>query len=188
MVNYNEGKIYRIVPNCEHEPHEIYIGSTTKQYLSQRMTQHRALFKRWGKGKTNRTNSFILFEKYGIDNCVIMLIENVSVNSKEELMQKERFYIENSPCLNKYIPLRTQKEWNDKHHNQLIEYHKLYRQINKGKRAEQKALYYESNKEIINQKQGKKVECICGSCIRIGDKAKHIKSKKHQSFVCQATL
>jgi len=37
MVNYQNGKIYFIEPICEHEENERYIGSTTKQYLSQRM-------------------------------------------------------------------------------------------------------------------------------------------------------
>ena len=29
MINYNNGKIYKIEPIVEHEEHEIYIGSTT---------------------------------------------------------------------------------------------------------------------------------------------------------------
>ena len=36
MVNYNNGKIYKIEP-LNGEEGDIYIGSTTKEYLSQRM-------------------------------------------------------------------------------------------------------------------------------------------------------
>ena len=38
MTNYNNGKIYMIEPICEYEVGDIYIGSTTKQYLSQHFT------------------------------------------------------------------------------------------------------------------------------------------------------
>ena len=42
-VDYRKSKIYRIesniVPNSE-----VYIGSTTKTYLSQRLSNHKALF------------------------------------------------------------------------------------------------------------------------------------------------
>ena len=44
MVNYNNGKIYKIENNIDDM---IYIGSTTKQYLSQRMDKHRSSYKRW---------------------------------------------------------------------------------------------------------------------------------------------
>ena len=39
--DYSKGKIYKIEPIVEHEPTEIYIGSTTKEYLSQRMVTHK---------------------------------------------------------------------------------------------------------------------------------------------------
>ena len=30
MVNYSNGKIYKIVPTVEHEEGDVYYGSTTK--------------------------------------------------------------------------------------------------------------------------------------------------------------
>ena len=50
MVNYGNGKIYKIEPICDHDEGEVYIGSTTKDYLSQRMDTHRADYKSWLKG------------------------------------------------------------------------------------------------------------------------------------------
>ncbi len=41
MINYGNSKKYKIEPRVEHEPHEQYIGSTTKLYLSQRLVHHR---------------------------------------------------------------------------------------------------------------------------------------------------
>ena len=51
MVNYNNGKVYKIEPICEHEEGEIYIGSTTKDYLSKRMVEHRNKYKMYKSGK-----------------------------------------------------------------------------------------------------------------------------------------
>ena len=69
MVNYGNGKIYKIEPICDHDDGDVYIGSTTKQYLSQRMDTHRTGYKSWRIGKHGKTSSYILFEKYGIENC-----------------------------------------------------------------------------------------------------------------------
>ena len=33
MVNYSNGKIYKIEPIIDHDEGDIYIGSTTKKYL-----------------------------------------------------------------------------------------------------------------------------------------------------------
>ena len=41
MVNYSNGKVYKIEPISGGEEGDVYIGSTTKRYLSQRMNTHR---------------------------------------------------------------------------------------------------------------------------------------------------
>ena len=65
MVNYNNGKIYKI-ENLG--GNMCYIGSTTKDYLSKRMVQHRSLYKRWKDGKcVSNISVFKMFEKYGLD-------------------------------------------------------------------------------------------------------------------------
>ena len=51
MVNYEKGKIYKIVCNTTGE---IYIGSTTKQTLAQRLSQHVSQYKRC----ENKTKSY----------------------------------------------------------------------------------------------------------------------------------
>ena len=38
----------------------------------------------------------------------IILLETVKCNSKDELLQRERYWIESTTCVNKYIPSRTQ--------------------------------------------------------------------------------
>ena len=64
VVNYNNGKIYKIInENSE----TVYIGSTT-QVLCQRYTRHH----------------------HKAQNHKIILIENYSCNSKEELCKREQ--------------------------------------------------------------------------------------------------
>jgi hypothetical protein len=160
-TNYNNGKVYKIEPICEYEEGEIYIGSTTKQYLSQRMTAHRTAYnhsKNGGKtqmtsfnlfdkngGKTQMT-SFNLFDKYGINNCQIVLLELVNVNSKEELHQREAHYIRTLKCVNKNIPSRTKKEYREDNKEKIALKNKEWIEDNKEKIALKKKEWYESNK------------------------------------------
>ena len=40
MVDCSKGKVYRIEPICDHDECDVYNGSTTKLYLSDRMFYH----------------------------------------------------------------------------------------------------------------------------------------------------
>ena len=104
MVNYNNGKIYKIVCNVTGD---IYIGSTTKEYLSQRLTTHRNNYTKYLNGKYCFVTSLKALEN---DNYDIILLENVNCTNRDELRSRERFYIENNKCVNKVIPGRTDQE------------------------------------------------------------------------------
>ena len=170
MVNYNNEKIYKIVAD-DGDKGDVYVGSTTKKYLCDRMHYHRKDYKRWKKeGKVSKVSSYELFEKYGVENCYIVLIELVNVNSKDELIARERFYIESIKCVNKRIEGRTKKEYND---------------ANKETHKERNKLYYENHKETLNIKLSKPFSCKCGSVCCYGDKSKHFKTIKHQNFLKQ---
>lgn len=69
MVNYSNGKIYKIEPHCDHNEADIHIDSATKQDLSQRMDKQRYDHKSYKSGKQRFITLFILFDKYGIENC-----------------------------------------------------------------------------------------------------------------------
>jgi hypothetical protein len=98
MTKYQNGKVYKIEP-LNGEEGDIYVGSTAKQYLSQRMTKHRELYKLWKKGKGGANmSSYHLFDKYGIENCSIMLLETYPCNSKDELRGREGFHMRNLEC------------------------------------------------------------------------------------------
>ena len=139
---YNNSKIYKIEPICEYEEGEIYIGSTCEKYLSNRMAGHRANYKRWLNGtEKTKCKAYDLFDKYGIDNCQILLLEMINVKSKEELLAKESYYIRNLKCVNITIPDRTPKEW---HHD--------YYQKNKENFSNIQKEYYKQNKETIDKR------------------------------------
>ena len=100
MGDYTKGKIYKIVPNEIEIESDIYIGSTTKEYLSQRMATHKLGYLHWKKSGEGFLSAFDLFEKYGFDTCKIILLENVSCKSKDELCAVENKYIHNLKCIN----------------------------------------------------------------------------------------
>jgi hypothetical protein len=167
MVNYSNGKIYKIEP-LNGDEGDIYIGSTTKEYLSQRIDNHRSKYKLWKTGKTTKLTSFDLFDKYTVSNCKIILIENVNANSKDELRAREAFYIQLLKCVNKCVPLRTLKEYRDAHKDDIKKFNDIY---------------YIKNKEKIIENNKNKYDCICGSQCRHAGKAEHFRSKKHQKYL-----
>ena len=94
--DYSNGRIYFIEPICDHEDNEFYYGSTL-QKLCKRMDKHRSSYKSWMDGKSKKVMCYNLFEKYGIENCKIELVENYPCSSKEELC-KRRIYTERNMC------------------------------------------------------------------------------------------
>ena len=93
MPNYSKAKIYKIIDLKENL---IYIGSTTNA-LSVRMAQHRYVY----KNKLKSISCHLIFEKFGINNCKIVLVENYPCISKEELQKRESEYIKHNECVNK---------------------------------------------------------------------------------------
>lgn len=143
---YLKSKIYKIT---DIGYNECYYGSTV-QSLSKRMGQHREKYHKYKKGEYHYITSFNLFDKYGLENCKIELVENYECKSKEELQQREAFWIKNNECVNKIIPGRTYKEWVEDNKEEIKEKKKKYQQDNKEVIKEKKKVYYENNKEKFN--------------------------------------
>jgi hypothetical protein len=139
MPNYKNGKVYKIVDVNEEM---VYIGSTTRQ-LGHRMAGHRSDFKR-----NQYCSSSILFNKYGVENCKILLLENYPCNNKEELNSKEGEYIKTLNCINKQISGQTKKEYYEKNKEKILNNFKEYREINKERIKEHKHLKYLEKKEL----------------------------------------
>ena len=148
MVNYQNSKIYKIV--CD-TTGLIYVGSTTEIRLAKRLAKHKCDYKRYLEGKQDKSmTSSKLFEN---NNCRIELIELYPCNTKDELLKKERFYIESLECVNKNIPGRTCKQWHKDNKDYVKKKRKEYRLKNKDKIATQKKESAERNKEHIQTYQ-----------------------------------
>jgi hypothetical protein len=98
MVKYSNGKIYKIYSD---ETDLVYYGSTTRK-LYERFAEHKIDFKR----RPNISIGLLLKDFV----CKIVLVEDYPCERKEQLLMRERFYIENNNCINKNIPIETKEE------------------------------------------------------------------------------
>ena len=143
---YSRGKIYKIV--CD-TTGLVYIGSTIEK-LSNRLSKHRADYKRYLNKKRDIITSFKVLEN---NNYKIILIENFPCNSKEELHREERKYIDTIECVNKVIPTRTRHEHYTDNYDKLKEYQKKYKLENNDKLLEYQKEYRLKHKDIIREYQ-----------------------------------
>lgn len=146
---YANGKVYKLVNDVDEE---IYVGSTCLP-LRKRMYFH----KNDAKKKTDRRVCQHL-DKVGFENVHIILIENFACNSKEELLARERHWIETlKPSLNKVVPLRTDAEYREAHkdkiHKQQREYHEANKDAINARRREYHREYREANRDVINARK-----------------------------------
>lgn len=158
MPDYKKGKIYKII-NDELED-LVYIGSTV-QSLSNRLCEHR----KHSRNENINLTSQLLF---AVGKPKIILIQDFPCNNKKELEQRERYYIENTKCVNKNIPCRTRNEYYIDNREQIIE----------------KTLkYYFKNYEHINNKRKEKIKCDCGREITKSALYNHKNSKIHKTII-----
>ena len=163
-VDYTLAKVYKIEPLNPNDKIDVYIGSTCEPTLARRMASHRRDYSNWKNGKFHYVSSFKIFEKYGVNNCQIFLIEDYPCNNKDQLRQKEGNYIKSMPCVNKHIAGRTHRESC-----------KQYRENHKDKIKQ----YYENHKEYLQTKY----KCICEGCYTRNHKSHHYKTKMHIDYM-----
>ena len=159
MTNYQLGKIYKIVCNTTGL---TYYGSTCEPTLARRLAGHVGKYQCWKNNKKGHfcTSSQVLEGK----NYDIILVENFPSDNNMELHKRERYYIENNDCVNKKIPLRTDKEYSFDNRERINAYGVQWRVNNKDKVddyylnnidhiLDTKAEYRVNNKEKIKEKQ-----------------------------------
>jgi len=183
--DYSKGKIYKIWSNTTTD---IYIGSTTKQYLSQRLDGHRKNYKTWIKNNTNKYMSSYEILKY--EDHKIELIKLFPCSCIDELHAEEGRHQREVECVNKRISGRTKKEYRIDNKEKLEEYY----QDNKEKITEQRSEYYQDNKEKlkdiskqyridnkkkINEQANQIVKCECGCEVTRSSLSRHKQSQKH---------
>lgn len=170
MVNYSLGKVYRIEPITVGEEGDVYIGSTSLPMLSTRMANHRNTYKFWKRGKGLYMTSYSLFEKYGVENCKIVLLESVNAANKDELSAREGYWIRNTNCVNKIIVGRTMREWKIDNREHI----KQYDEANKERRQK----YFEEYYKTLC-----KIQCECDGSYFQHHKKRHINSVQHQKYL-----
>jgi len=152
---YNHSKIYKIVsPSTD----KIYIGSTT-QTLAQRLGKH---IKNYKDYTNNNINKYITsFEIIKLGDYSIVLLEECNFNNKEQLRQREGYYIKlyNDVCVNNRIAGRTKTEYRNDNKDKSKQYYTDNKEIileqKKQYRNDNKELFKERNKQRYQTKQNK---------------------------------
>jgi predicted GIY-YIG superfamily endonuclease len=161
---YNLGHIY-VIWDCE-DHNLTYYGSTND--LNRRINEH--------KNPGNKCMSKKIIERGNYEYAILETYENID---EYDLVERERWYILNKPCVNKKIPHRTSAEYYKDNKKKNSNYYLDYYQNNKDKMLDVAKKYYEKNKEKIK----KKFVCECGGKYTLAKKARHEKSKKHQRYI-----
>jgi len=206
MPNYQNGKIYTIRhPDTE----QYYLGSTT-QALSERFRGHKRLQNTTAKQLfdlgidqcyiellenypcnsveelTKREGELIRLYKANLVNKIIVgrTKKQYVKDNKETIYEKHKIYYQN----NKETLSIKYKHYHDNNKHTIYAQQKLHREENKESINVQRKIYYDNNKERISEKTKPKFTCECNSVVRISDKLRHEKTKKHQLFINQPTI
>jgi hypothetical protein len=135
------GRIYKIIST---QGNECYVGSTFDKTRG-RFSKHKSQYKEWKKGKMAKVQSFVLFEKYGVDKCKMILIKEYEVCDRQHLHMYEQLWI------NKLHPINKKQSFGAILLKERMKKINLeYRIKNKDKKKQIDREYYEENKEEIN--------------------------------------
>ena len=200
MVNYKQGKIYKIECNITGL---VYIGSTCKKKLSGRMSEHRSDYRKHMKGKKKYLSSFKVMEN---NDYNIILIEDFPCKSKDQLFARERYYTNTIECVNirknqgcileigkkesnkLYWGLHCDDKKDDKKLYDEEYYHKNIDKINSRTKEN-----YETNKDKVKacqknyreenkEKLSASCNCNCGGKYIYANRSQHLKTKRHQKY------
>ena len=108
---------------------DVYYGST-KTPINHRFNRHKYLARQYEADKTKTKGS-----AYEVVRCETAYIELVEEVSEEEMLVRERWWVENHPCVNKQLPFLTTDE------------HKAYRKEWLNAHPQNKEVYMERQRE-----------------------------------------
>lgn len=178
MVNYQLGKIYKIVCRITGE---VYIGSTCEPTLSRRLVSHRSACKHFYE--KNRGSRFASFQIILRGDYYIDLLENFPCNSSDELRKKEREYYDKIECINVCRPflyveeLQAERKIYDEIHKDIIrEQHIQYIDEHRERVNECKRLNYHKNKKIPTEEE------IVAKELMKKEMAEHMRNKRKEKL------
>ena len=171
VIKYENGKIYKIIGNIPTDP--CYVGSTTKDYLSQRMAKHKNDYEHYlSDNKSSKTMVYILFEKYGVENCKIVLLENYKCSSRDELRMREQHYLDQLCCVNRNKAFRSIDDKRASSRRSRAKFKDI--------RNAQKKEYRIINAEKIRLQKSLKYQCIyCDNEYNYNHKSRHERTSRH---------
>jgi hypothetical protein len=152
MDRYKNSKIYKIVDNTNGN---VYIGSTCEPTLAHRLAKHRGHYREYLKGGNRYITSFKILEN---NDYSIVLLEEFPCETKDQLLARERYYIENNECVNKKIPTRTKKEWTEKNQDKIIDYQKKYQKKYQEQNQDKLKIYQEEYQEEYRKQNQDKLK------------------------------
>ena len=119
---YNNSKIYKI--QCR-SSNKIYIGSTC-QSLAQRLSEHVNNYKHYQKNDKSKYISS--YEILNFKDYEIVLLENCNFNNKQQLHEKEGYYIQLNKeiVINNRIAGRKQEQYNKDNYDLRLRTHRQY--------------------------------------------------------------
>ena len=186
-VDYYNSKVYKIE---SHLGPNIYIGGTAQPSLSQVLTQFKNSYKIWQNNKDNKKykkkSVYDIFDEYGIENCIITLIQHESCISKDHLNEKIHKVIFDTDCINKNkIYIQPKERELKKRETYCINKNKIYIQPKERelKKRETYKKWYEENKEKVKEKLKTRTTCICGCNVLLNGLKEHESSQKHKKFL-----
>ena len=149
------GYIYKII--ClDDSVTECYVGSTND--INRRRLNHKSKCNNPNDKEYDKPLYKYIRDNDGFDNFIMTKIKTVYYEDRDELLKRERHWIERlGATLNTRVPSRTRKETD--------------------------AAYYKANRELIHAKKGETCDCPCGGRYARWHKAKHFRTKKHQTYL-----
>lgn len=175
MPKYENGVIYKLVNGSTED---VYYGSSCNN-LNCRKSQHKHVYKKYLVGEHHYCSSFDLFDP-DINDVEIEVVENYPCDTKQQLLHRERYYIENFPCVNRQVPIRTKTEQVaiDK-----VRYRNFY-QANRDKMIAKVSAWRASNPDKVKaytEKSNAKVTCECGATMAKRCLKRHKQSETHRN-------
>jgi len=170
ILHYIMGFIYKITCNITGECYYGKSNSTEKLRLS----AHRS--------KSNHSQSKQIIER---GNYTFLIVEdNIE---KDNLTEREHFYITNNECINITIPWTKDTDKNERNKIQMNKMYKDNEEFKK-KQIKNSNQYYHTNKEIINKKRNEYILCECGLNLNKRNILRHHKTIKHQNYLSNQTI
>ena len=209
-INYDNVFFYKIV--CRDVSiHDLYVGSTT-DFIRRKYKHKTDCINENSRNHHLKLYQFIRSHG-NWENWDMVLIEKCSCDDGMDARKKERAYMEVlGATLNMNVPSRSFEEYisiyNENHKSARKTYYeehkdekkqhyetvrderKKYYATHKDEkkqynetRKEAKRIYDSTYRELNKEKLCKTYTCECGGKFHIGDKSKHLKTKKHITFL-----